>query len=572
MNQKKNTKILLIIIIVLFIVILFAGVAVAYLATDIFRSDKELFFKYITQIGDQEKGFINNDLNQYFEKRKSIAFNNQGEFSVNISDDENEDKYSNINNFKIEFSGQVDGENSRVAQNISINYSDSVSEQLKFKQVGSKFGLQTNDIGSKYIAIDVNDLNKLSQSNMTINDYSKTIKKLQDITKVEINKEELENIINTYKNLLNEELHSEWFSKVEDSNLVGYKLSLDGENLKNVLVKLLENIKNDQTVLDKINEYLKVLRNSNKITANNIDEFIEKIQDANGLEDKKIEIIVYKENNSVAKISIGVDDSFISLQKQSDKNSQSFRIEAKQKDKLIFSISMKFEGLQSIQNIKENYDLQYDVDNYSGYNSPDVNEDSYSINTSNKTTYKYNFKNDINFTYDSDIEDFTNDNSLILTNYDQESVSKFMSALIQRVQAINKRDMEKLGVNESENPIFQAIPSISISPLGLNQTTMTNNGMSELAINTFNNKFEVYQGTNLSPQTVKGLLTTISLNNENGEEYKIKEINFEGQEYEASEQNITFVKSDIDKEKNYRVEFEKDQDTGIIYRVIINAR
>ena len=572
MNQKKNTKILLIIIIVLFIVILFAGVAVAYLATDIFRSDKELFFKYITQIGDQEKGFINNDLNQYFEKRKSIAFNNQGEFSVNISDDENEDKYSNINNFKIEFSGQVDGENSRVAQNISINYSDSVSEQLKFKQVGSKFGLQTNDVGSKYIAIDVNDLNKLSQSNMTINDYSKTIKKLQDITKVEINKEELENIINTYKNLLNEELHSEWFSKVEDSNLVGYKLSLDGENLKNVLVKLLENIKNDQTVLDKINEYLKVLRNSNKITANNIDEFIEKIQDANGLEDKKIEIIVYKENNSVAKISIGVDDSFISLQKQSDKNSQSFRIEAKQKDKLIFSISMKFEGLQSIQNIKENYDLQYDVDNYSGYNSPDVNEDSYSINTSNKTTYKYNFKNDVNFTYNSDIEDFTNDNSLILTNYDQESVSKFMSALIQRVQAINKRDMEKLGVNESENPIFQAIPSISISPLGLNQTTMTNNGMSELAINTFNNKFEVYQGTNLSPQTVKGLLTTISLNNENGEEYKIKEINFEGQEYEASEQNITFVKSDIDKEKNYRVEFEKDQDIGIIYRVIINAR
>lgn len=572
MNQKKNTKILLIIIIVLFIVILFAGVAVAYLATDIFRSDKELFFKYITQIGDQEKGFINNDLNQYFEKRKSIAFNNQGEFSVNISNDENEDKYSNINNFKIEFSGQVDGENSRVAQNISINYSDSVSEQLKFKQVGSKFGLQTNDVGSKYISIDVNDLNKLSQSNMTINDYSKTIKKLQDITKVEINKEELENIINTYKNLLNEELHSEWFSKVEDSNLVGYKLSLDGENLKNVLVKLLENIKNDQTVLDKINEYLKVLRNSNKITANNIDEFIEKIQDANGLEDKKIEIIVYKENNSVAKISIGVDDSFISLQKQSDKNSQSFRIEAKQKDKLIFSISMKFEGLQSIQNIKENYDLQYDVDNYSGYNSPDVNEDSYSINTSNKTTYKYNFKNDINFTYNSDIEDFTNDNSLILTNYDQESVSKFMSALIQRVQAINKRDMEKLGVNESENPIFQAIPSISISPLGLNQTTMTNNGMSELAINTFNNKFEVYQGTNLSPQTVKGLLTTISLNNENGEEYKIKEINFEGQEYEASEQNITFVKSDIDKEKNYRVEFEKDQDTGIIYRVIINAR
>jgi hypothetical protein len=91
-------------------------------------------------------------------------------------------------------------------------------------------------------------------------------------------------------------------------------------------------------------------------------------------------------------------------------------------------------------------------------------------------------------------------------------------------------------------------------------------------IEKFNNKFEVYQGTNLSAQTVKGLLTTIGLNNEDDENNKIKEINFEGQEYEASEQNITFVKSDIDMSKNYRVEFEKDQDTGIIYRVIINAR
>ena len=27
-----------------------------------------------------------------------------------------------------------------------------------------------------------------------------------------------------------------------------------------------------------------------------------------------------------------------------------------------------------------------------------------------------------------------------------------------------------------------------------------------------------------------------------------------------------------DMSKNYRVDFEKDQDTGIIYRVIINAR
>lgn len=572
MNQKKSTKILLIIIIILVILILLAGSAYAYFATDIFKSDKELFFKYISQIGDQEKGFINKELNQYFEKRKSVAYNNQGEFSINISDEGNEDKYKNVNNFKIEFSGQVDGANLKVAQNIILNYSDSVSEQLKFKKVGSKYGIQTNDVSSKYITVDINNLNKLSQSNMTIEDYSKTMKKLQDFTKVEVNKEELENTINKYKNILNDELHSEWFTKVEDSNLVGYKLLLDGENLKNILIKLLENIKNDQIVLEKINEYLKIQRNSNKITANDIDKFIEEIQDENDLKDKKIEIIVYKENNSVAKILIGVDDSLISLEKQANNNGQNFIIEAKQTNESIFTINIKFEGLQSIQNVKENYELLFYVDNNTGYNLYDLNEGANSISTVNKTKYKYNFINDINFTYNSDIEDFTDKNSLILTNYNQETTSNFISALIQRLQAINKRDMEKLGVKESENPIFQIVQSLSIFTLGSNSISLVNNDMSELAVNTFNSKFEVYQGTNLSPQTVKGLLTTISLNNENGEDYKIKEINFEGEEYEASEQNITFIKSDIDIEKNYRVEFEKDQDTGIIYRVIINAR
>ena len=563
MNQKKNTKILLIIIIVLVILILLAGGAYAYFATDLFRSDKELFFKYVSQIGESKKGFFNEDLSKYFEKRKKVPFNNQGQFSVNISGSENEDKYKNVNNFNIEFSGQVDETSGKVYQNVDLNYSDDVSMQLKYKQVGNKYGIQNNDVGSKFIAIDINDLNKYSQSNMTIDDYLKVFEKFQAVNDIELSKEQIENIANTYKNLLNEELNSEWFSKVEDKNLIGYKLTLEGENLKNILVKIFETLKNDQTTLEKINEYLKTQRNSYKLTANDIDDIIEEIKDTSDLNDKKIEIIVYKNNNSIAKVSLLIDDIAISVEKQADKNNQSFKIEVDEKNNPIFIININYEGLQSIQNVKEDYELQFSVDNYSNISS------SYDTN---KVTYKYNFKNDINFTDSTSIEDFLDENSLILTNYDSEVVSNFLNALVQRISDINKRDMKKLGVEEYENPILQSIPSMGTFALGSNSISIANNEMSELEVNTFNNKFEMYQGTNLSPQTVKGLLSIISLNNENGEGHKIKEINFEGQEYEASEQNINFVKSDIDMSKNYRVDFEKDQDTGIIYRVIINAR
>lgn len=53
---------------------------------------------------------------------------------------------------------------------------------------------------------------------------------------------------------------------------------------------------------------------------------------------------------------------------------------------------------------------------------------------------------------------------------------------------------------------------------------------------------------------------------------KIEEINFNGQEYEASTQNIAFIKEDIKTDAYYRVEFEKDQSTGLIYRAVINPK
>lgn len=570
MNQKKKTKVLLIIIIVLFVILLLAGGAFAYFATDIFKSDKELFFKYISQISDSEKGFLNDDLNNYLEKKEIIPYNNQGNFSVNISEDENEEQYKNVNNFNIDFSGQVDTQNKKVFQNIILNYSNDVNLQLNYKQIEDKYGIQTNDVSSKFITIDINELNKLSSSSLTADDYVKTAKKIQNMGKVKLEKAQLGDELNKYKDVLNEQLKPELFSKVKDENLEGYKLALEGEDLKNVIIKLLETLKEDQTVLEKINEYLKNNQNNNKITSNDIDDIIEEIKQVEELDNKKIDIIVYKEKNIISKVTLSVDDAVFSIRNYSDKNSQKIEMEVSYQNNQILKTAIIFDGLQSIQNVKENYEIELNVENYtsiSRLNSSDSNR-----NSSYFTKYKYKLINDINFTNSSDIEEFTDNNSLILTNYNSDVTSSFLNSLFQRIQDINERDMKKLGLNPNENPIMQVIPDIGVYTTNVDYMINANNEMSELEINTFNNKFEMYQSTNLSPQTVKGLLTTISLNNENSEGYKIKEINFEGEEYEASEQNITFVKSDIDMEKNYRVEFEKDQDTGIIYRVIINAR
>lgn len=670
MNQKKNTKILLILIIIIVIIIL-AGVGILVFATDIFKSDKEMFFKYMADIGDPKKGFIDDGLKQYFEKKNNTPYNDEGEFSVNISSDNEQKKFENVNNFNISFSGQVDTANSKAAQNISLNYSNDVKFPINYKQIENKIGLQTKYVGSKFVAIETEKLNKFSEDLDDVESYGEMVDKLQKMGKVKLTEDEKSHIKDTYITVINQQLEKDKFSKVKESDMSGYKLSLTGTDLQNVLVKLLETLKNDQTTVDKLNEYLKIQKNSAKITASQIDDAIKSIKDDTDFSDKNFEIAVYQKNRDVCKLVIETTEGTIAIEKKIEGNQQNIAVsyEMKEDKKSKISFSANFENLESLQNIKENYELELQfelstynlkgtqssnnkdkiyteeekikmmlnqaiaegmldgestssitkenlekarnndnsefyenmqIENISGgqiqikfsdtgdifkldnngkiISSPEVTESSATMESSTTTDVDsevvvYKFSNDVNFTDSATVEGFSSDNSLILTDYDSDQVSNFLNAVVERISEVNEQQMGQLGLEASENPIVNMIPSIGLYLGNMNVLNQVNSNMSEAEINNFNQKFEAYESTNLKGVTVKGLLSTISLNNQSEEtSNEIKEINYNGEEYEASEQNITLIKGEIDTEKSYRVEFEKDQDTGLIYRAVINEK
>lgn len=571
MNQKKNTKILLILIIIIVIIIL-AGVGILVFATDIFKSDKEMFFKYMADIGDPKKGFIDEELKQYFEKKNNTPYNDEGEFSINISCDPNtlsENLQKNVdstNNFNISFSGQVDTANSKAAQNISLNYSNDVKFPINYKQIENKIGLQTKYVGSKFVAIETEKLNKFSEDLDDVESYEEMVDKLQKMEKVELTEDEKSYIKDTYLTVINQQLEKDKFSKVKESDMSGYKLSLTGTDLQNVLVKLLETLKNDQTTVDKLNEYLKIQKNSAKITASQIDDAIKSIKDDTDFSDKNFEIAVYQKNRDVCKLVIETTEGTIAAEKKIEGNQQNIVVsyEMKEDKKSKISFSANFENLESLQNIKENYELIMSL--------PEVAESSTTTDVDSEVVV-YKFSNDVNFTDSATVEDFSSDNSLMLTDYDSDQVSSFLNAVVERISEVNEQQMGQLGLEASENPIVNIIPSIGLYLGNMNVLNQVNSNMSEAEINNFNQKFEAYESTNLKGVTVKGLLSTISLNNQSEEtSNEIKEINYNGEEYEASEQNITLIKGEIDTEKSYRVEFEKDQDTGLIYRAVINEK
>ena len=547
MNQKKNKKIIVILIIVLALIILVGGLVLAYLTTDIFKGNKELFFKYATQIVDTEDGYIENSVKQYFEKKTTNSYTNEGSFKVSAQDP-TVTNLDNLNSFYISFSGQADNTNSKEQQDISINYSDSVTFPVIYRKIGNQIGLQTDYVGSKFINFETDKINSLEGDQVEIiQNISNVITDVVQISNVSFSQEEL----NTYMNIL-QNIGEDKFSNVNDSNGTGYQLTLSGDELKDILVQILETLKNDQEMLEKLNEYIKEIRNSANITSNRIEQLIQNIQNSNEVSNENFSAIVYKSRGRTSKVIISLNEGRIDIQKTASDSNVQYDITIDlnyNNENLKLTGKISYDGLEG-QNVKEIYEVGIE---------------------SGAKVYRYTLENNVVFTDSVSVEDFTTDNSTVLTSYDTETVNSFLMAVEQRITEVNAQQMQELGLTEEQNPLARLVPSLGIYTETL--TNLSKPQVSEQDVATFNAKFEVYQSTNLQGVTVRGLLSTIELNNEQqGEDRQIKEINFNGEEYEVNGQNIAALKEEVVAENYYRVEFERDQETGLIYRAVVNPK
>ena len=453
MKQKKS-KIIIILIIIVILVIILASLGIAYFATDLFKSNKTLFAKYAGQIADENQGFIENALQQYNEKKQSNTYSDKGTFSVNASANSSTTNLDNVNKFNVTYTGQVDTTNSKSEQNVSINYSDSVKFPVNYKKIGNKIGLQTDYVGSKYIGIESDKMEKLSldtntinsseaeqtSSNVDINEIKDGTTELKNILQNPFSQEDIVNIKNNIISIM-DGISDSKFSNINDSNGKGYKLVLSGDDLKNVVIQLLQKLSQDTETLDKINEYLQNQGNSNKLTATQIEKEITNITNNSDFDNETLELTVYKKNGKTNKFIIKIEDLEIDVEKNNSNNNIEYNVVVDanyNNEKMKISLKTVYQGLETMQQVNENYELSIE---------------------NSQNTYIYHLTNVVDFTQTKEIEDFTSDNSLILTDYDKDVVSNFLVQVGQRIQEVNSTQMAQLGIEESDNPILYLIPS-----------------------------------------------------------------------------------------------------------------
>lgn len=564
--KQKNTKPIIISIIGLVIIIFMTIMVYAYFSTDIFRSNKDSFFKYIAQTKDIVKDFNDQQLKTYIDKQKNTPYINNGKIIANIDVPDAEEQIKHLKDFNITIQGKNNKFSSQVEQNIIINYSQDVNFPVNYKQENNALGVQTKYIGKKYLVVKNENLKDLFRKVgiPDIDNIPNTIDFENITSSLNFTQEDINYLEERYITIIENELKDEYFSKVDNN---GYMLTLNEQQTKDIIIKLLQSMEQDELLLEKINNIA-----TYKITSSDIQEIIGILKDSDFFIDG-LKIITYKQNNKLLKIEISTDKEIIcemcnnkiliNLQKIIQNSELQYLEITKniENEELIYNVKIHFKdekgliyfrtsykGLEQLNNIEENYTLGIEMINHENENMK----------------YEYLYTNQIEFTDSLDIDYFDEDNSTILNDYESENLTNLINAIIHRMSQVIERKMEELG--EVQSSLNLLIPSFNIYS---SNNDSINIGVESIEVQNFNSKFEMYEGNNVKGSVIKSLLMAIESTNLN--ENKIEIIIFDDQQIEANISEIEEIISKIDTSKTYTVETNKDFSTKKINKIIING-
>lgn len=615
MPRKKRIALAIAIPVIIVMIIITTGILL-YLNTDMFKSNKTLFLKYLGENSENLKAIQDIfESSEYEKKLQDNKYTETTEIKANYTNNlqtTSEDTSNSINKAKIIIKGQKDQPNkycykdfklikeedstiSEGNQNNDENSNSTNNEQgiaeIEYIQNNDNYGVRFSDLFKQYLLVENNNLKELfekigyseQQLDNIPNSFEIDKMTLEDIKFTE---EELNNIKERYVNIVSKNVTDKNFEKkskqiisINDKNIStnAYILNLTNEQLNNLYINLLEDLKQDDIILnkiEKIQEKISLIKINSSESLNlkekfieNIDSTIEKINKTN-IGSQETKIIVYENEGKTIRMTVQGKDyeiNFDFLQEQEENE---------------FVITIKKEDIetQKLEINKNNEGLKIYIQNNNTDNpikiSFEQNKNETNTNSSNDSSIKYEIKNskiEVNIKQKTDIVDnFENQNVL----NDQNSIE------------LNKLEKEQLNavLNQVTNALQQKTDSISqeikgediqelLKTLGIikNEQKIEGGEITETEKNRFNSKFEILAGENLDNENVlkvvEGLKENV-LKAQVGSNQEIKvEVNKDSNNEEVGRTLEEYIKEKED--TKYNVTIEHDENTGLVKYVIM---
>ena len=526
--MKKRYLIMIIIAIVL-VICLIAGLAFAYFATDLFKSNRQIFSKYFSKNNEILELLNDPDLKAYAEKQKQNAYTSEGSIKTNVTFPDSSQKQiaDALQNCNITFNGKTDIANNYIYSNIKANYSQAQSLNIQLYRNNDIYALKIDDVLAKFLGVENNNLKELAGKLGLPQEQIASIPNKIDLNEVQslnvFTNDEISQLKDKYFKIVTDNLKDDMFSKEKSNEYSVYTLSINYEQFKNISTKLMETLKNDDLLKNKIREFCSTkLGLSNE----NINQLIESYEKAIQLELDDLN----NTNNDTNPLTAGTDSS--TSNNLSNSNEKVFIKVYVEKGKLVrteFSTSnddgkfvivktdngARFEIVSnnasttnsynaSIQKIKTNNDLKYNftvannnqqlfdlIVTYAGISTNQVHEiaelnfefdtgksylvdfplpnDTNSTNniqnnvttTSSKIKFVSTYNNTKSLGATFEKNDVKNEDIMLINSApNAESVQTAFAQIGQQFVNVNNSKLASIGLNSNINPFLFYIPSV----------------------------------------------------------------------------------------------------------------
>lgn len=431
-------KILLVVLIL--VVLLGAGCAYAYFATDIFKSNKEIFFYYISS-NNMFENLSNDNLMEYIKKQENTSYSNKGEVSITAkgeNDSEALDQASleMLKNSKVTFEGKVDNSKKLADQTLTVDLSLGVNVPIKIKRDVDTFGIQSNLLDSKFIAIKNENLKALCKR---FNIDAEEIPDKIEISKDQITKEDLKTLKDEYVKILDENLEDELFSKEKVNNETVITLKMTDKKFLDTMEKILEKMRNDEIILNKFSMGL-----NKEDIQKRIDDFISEIKETETNETDTVEIKLYTKSKEMKKVEISIVEDNTSMNAVLENNDNQLTMKIYEEDKIIgeLDIEKQISGNDLIYTVKAFADSEEEGKaeinlkmQYKNLLTLDNVEESCEakISYNEDTELGLNYTNLKTFSNDIEIEGLSENNAIIINSASDEELQNLLMKIYQNL-------------------------------------------------------------------------------------------------------------------------------------------
>lgn len=477
MGRKKRNLIIVLSIITGLILIIGGILIYLNIATDIFKSPDEVFYKYLYQNGSIADVFDTELLDRYYQRIENNAYNGTGEITIKtgMNDDSESDtkEFDNLmNNLKLSYTTKSNLPEKKQETEATIAYND--QEQFKFSVVqdNNNYGIKSDEVVYKYLKIKNENLRDIYTKLGVQNSESipNQFNKIDYNIYKNMNAEDKAKILSTYQNVLNKGILSNHYTKQADVNLNfngqsvvanAYSLTLTEEEISSLKISLLETLMKDELTLKYLVQFLQLDSSYTVQIKQLIQEKIDDLKREQIEKNENVRITVYESNMQLLTTIVEMPEANYTINNNVSETNQKVTIVKQSNDGNNINTTVTLERNTS----GSSNSFKMEQISTTGETTTDRNAITINLNGNVDTgNLELNVKlenlignklNEINYTDKKEfsssvnIEGLNDDDSVSLNDMTLEEINSLYKSIVERIQYLYNEKLQNIGFDSN---------------------------------------------------------------------------------------------------------------------------